>query len=80
MCKFCESMARNKERYKIVRGWATDAELEEFGKWMNEYTVAIVIRSWYQKKGKKAASRTIEFRNKGLGYELNYCPECGRKL
>lgn len=80
MCKFCDAMEYNKEALKTVRGWATDAELAEFGRWMTEYTVAIVKRSWYQKKGKKSASRTIEYRNKGLGYKLNYCPECGRKL
>ena len=80
MCKFCESMERNKEVERTARGWATDAELLEYGKWMNEYTVAIVIHSWYQKRGKKSASRTVDFRNKGLGYKLNFCPECGKKI
>ena len=73
-------MERNKEVERTARGWATDAELLEYGKWMNEYTVAIVIHSWYQKRGKKSASRTVDFRNKGLGYKLNFCPECGKEL
>ncbi len=80
MCKFCEAMADNKEVEKTARSWATDAELKQFGRWMTEYTVAILKRSWYQKKGKKNASRTIQYRSNGLGFELNFCPECGRKL
>ena len=80
MCKFCESMECNKEVEGTARRWATDAELLEYGKWMTEYSVAIVKRSWYQKRGKKSADRTIQFRNKGLGYKLKYCPECGKRL
>lgn len=80
MCKFCESMECNKEVERTARGWATDAELLEYGKWMIEYSVAIVKRSWYQKRGKKSAHRTIQFRNKGFGYKLKYCPECGKEL
>jgi len=46
MCKFCESMECNKEVEETARRWATDAELLEYGKWMTEYSVAIVKRSW----------------------------------
>ena len=80
MCKFCEAMEDNKEVEKTVRRWATDAELTQFGRWTTEFTVAILKRSWYQKKDKESASRTIQYRNNGLGFELNYCPECGKKL
>ena len=80
MCKFCEALAESKECHKIAQGWATDAELTEYGKWKSEYTVAIVERTWYEKKGKKSACRTIHYRNQGLGFKLSYCPECGKKL
>lgn len=79
-CKFCEAMKTNKQVEKISRSWATDSELKEYGKYMTEYSVAIVKRSWYQRKGKRSAGRTIEYRNNGLGFALNYCPECGRRL
>lgn len=29
---------------------------------------------------KRHAGRTTDYRNRGIGYKLNYCPECGRKL
>ncbi len=80
MCKFCEAMKSNEQCYEISQGWATEKELQEYGKYEIEYSVAIVKRSWYRKRGKKHACRTVEFRNRGLGFELNYCPECGRKL
>ena len=79
-CKFCEAMNTHRQCEQIARSWATDAELKEFGKWMTEYSVAIVKRSWYQKRGKKSAGRSTDYRYRGLGYKLNYCPECGRKL
>ena len=79
-CKFCEAMQCHKQCDEISRSWATEAELKEYGRWMTEYSVAIVKRSWYKKKGRKRAGRSVDYRNKGLGYKLNYCPECGRKL
>ena len=80
ICRFCEAMKANRQCYEISRSWATDYELEEYGKYMTEYSVAIVKRSWYQKKGKKSAGRSVEFRYRGLGFALNYCPECGKKV
>ena len=80
MCKFCDQIANIKDCHKIASGWATDAERAEYGKYMQELTVAIVERIWYQKQGKKRAGRTVHFRNQGIGYALNFCPECGRSL
>ncbi len=75
MCKFCDNLSERKERENLYGYF--DPEL---GRWIQEYTVALVIHSWYQKRGKKSAFRTVDFRNKGLGYKLNYCPECGKEL
>ena len=80
MCKFCDGIASIKDCHKIVSGWATDAEKAENGKRMQELTVAIVELIWYQKQGKKRAGRSVHFRNQGIGYALNFCPECGRSL
>ena len=79
-CKFCEAMKENRQVDEISRSWSTDDELKRYGKYITEYSVAIVKRSYYQKKGKRKSGRTVQFRYRGLGYELNYCPECGRKL
>lgn len=79
-CKFCEAMQSNHQAMEIARSWATEGELQKYGKYMIEYSVAIVKRTWYKKLGKRHAGRSIEYRNKGIGYKLNYCPECGRKL
>ena len=79
-CKFCDAMRCNRQVEKIVRSWANEDELKKYGKSLIEYSVAIVKRSWYQKKGKTTASRTVEFRYRGLGFALNYCPECGAKM
>lgn len=73
VCKFCEAMKTNRQVEEITRSWTT----ERYGKYMVEYTVAIVKRSYYQKTGKKKSGRSLEFRHKGLGFELNFCPECG---
>ena len=79
-CRFCEAMKSNHQAYEISCGWSTDAELKEYGKYMIEYTVAIVKRTWYKKMGKAKAGRTTQYRYRGIGFDLNYCPECGRKV
>jgi len=80
ICKFCESMKENRQVEEIRRSCATNEEIKRYGKYMVEYTVAIVKRSYCQKLGKKKSGRTLEFRHRGLGYELNYCPECGADM
>ena len=79
-CKFCEAMQANRQVEEISRSWSTEDELKQYGKYMVDYSVAIVKRSWYRKKGKRSAFRTIEYRYRGLGFALNYCPECGKKV
>ena len=64
-CKFCKALAEDKA---ISFSW-----LER------EWTVALVRRSWVP-GNKRHAGRTTDYRNRGIGYKLNYCPECGRKL
>lgn len=79
-CKFCEAMKVNRQVEKISESWQTDEERKKYGRYITEYSVAIVKRSYYQKIGKRKSGRNVQFRYRGLGYELNYCPECGRKL
>lgn len=75
-CKFCEALNSYKRSNKI-----TNREIDpEFGRWMQELTVAIVSRTWYEKRAKRHASRSVGFRRQGIGWTLNYCPECGRRL
>jgi hypothetical protein len=80
MCKFCERLEIKKDVHELVASCVTGEELSQNGKWMQELTVAIVERNWYQKRGKRTAGRTVSYRNNGLGFALNYCPECGKKL
>lgn len=75
-CKFCEAMKVNRQCDEITQS----PDEFPYGKRMSEYTVAIVKRHWYSKRGKRTASRTVDYRHMGLGYKLNYCPECGRKM
>ena len=41
-----------------------------------EYKVAFVTYSWTSDQGRQRADRTTNCKD----YDLNYCPECGRKL
>ena len=76
MCKFCESLQGWFDLYADSNLYVPkDEEVK------HTYTVALLIHSWCPKyKTKRQASRLTDYRNKGLGYKLNYCPECGRKL
>ena len=73
-CKFCESLADYK---KIENFW--DEKEDEPSKY--EYTVALVIRSWKPRVRRKInAARTVDYRYRGIGYKLNFCPECGKEI
>jgi len=80
MCKFCEEIEGLKKRHKLTSEAGTDAEIAKLGKYMQELTIAVVERTWYQKSEKKRSSRTVHFRNDGVGYDFHFCPECGKKL
>lgn len=68
-CKFCETL----------RSWKQVKSMDSGSK--QEYTVALVVRSWKPpKRPKFRASRVTDFWNEGMGYKLNFCPECGRAL
>ena len=53
VCKFCEAMKINRQVEEVSRSRTTDDEYKRYGKYMIEYTVAIVKRSYFQKLGKK---------------------------
>lgn len=71
MCEFCRS-------YQVYQ------QIDEIDKMhgeplIKEYTVALVRRA-YLKGHKRQAGRGTDYRRQGLGYKLNFCPECGRRL
>lgn len=76
MCEFCEAYDTQNKIYAFKDKHPEYCEEKLF----YEITVAMVIRTWTKSKGKAHAGRTTDYRFRGLGYKLNYCPECGRKL
>ena len=80
ICKFCEAMRSHEQADTVTRQLQDDRDIKLFGRFTAEYTVAIVRRCWYAKQHKRRQARTVEFRYRGLGFALNYCPECGRKF
>lgn len=64
MCKFCEDYAFRRE-------------LPHPDDMKAEYTVAIVKWLIFNKQRK---GRTVAYKRNGVGFPLNYCPECGKKL
>jgi hypothetical protein len=71
MCDFCNAMATHKKVDSISRDYFPEASYR--------YSVAIVQRTFV--KGRRGSQgRTTDYRYRGCGYKLNYCPECGTKL
>lgn len=75
-CKFCDGYRSYKQIYKFRENHSEFYGNEHL---YHEITVAIVVRSWLKGK-KRQAGRTTDYRYRGIGYKLNYCPECGKKL
>lgn len=75
MCDFCDDLnLRKKCAREDNRGQSEEYRLKY------AYNVALVQHIWTKRKGKRNASRSTDYRNQGIGYQLNYCPECGRSL
>ena len=74
-CEFCENYTFKKLHYKVFRKMCLKENVEPTKK---EFSVAIVEIQW--RNSKKNATRTTDYRHLGLGYELNFCPECGKQL
>lgn len=72
MCKFCEALSWKK---KFAR-----ASHKQYPDHRSVYSVALVDRIFV--KGRKGGScgTSVDYRNKGCGYQLNFCPECGKYL
>ena len=71
MCKFCEAMEANRKVDAITKKHEPEME--------RRYSVAIVTRIF--KKGSFGPrGSSTDYRHRGCGYELNFCPECGKKL
>ena len=75
-CVFCRELKSHQNINDFLRdhGDESDKGIK------HEYTVAIVIRTWNKDRGKRHAVRTTDYRYRGIGYKLNFCPECGRDL
>ena len=71
MCKFCEAMESHRRADTILKKHDPDME--------HRYSVAIVSRI-FRKGSKGARGSSTDYRYRGCGYALNFCPECGRKL
>ena len=75
-CQFCESLKMWKQTDESFKKQYKADGTERL---YHEYTVAIINRA-YKKGQKRNSGRIVDYRNQGLGYRLNYCPECGVKL
>lgn len=75
-CEFCSSYKTYNQIYAFRKNHP-----EYYGneRLYHEITVAMVVRSWLKGR-KRTAGRTTDYRYRGCGYKLNYCPECGRRL
>ena len=76
-CEFCEALKSYKQIHDFSNSEYKRRGVECF---YHEYTVAMIIRTWTKSKGKRKAGRTTDYRYRGIGYKLNYCPECGERL
>lgn len=72
-CKFCENLTH----YKKIETFFCKREQEPL---KYEYTVALVIKSWLPSHGKRNCAKSTDYRNQGIGYKLNFCPECGKEI
>ena len=76
-CDFCRHLENRKFFVKYY-----NKTLKENGEPVIrcEMSVALVRRTWHKGVNKKCAGIDTDYRYRGIGYKLNYCPECGKYL
>lgn len=74
MCVFCDVLSS----WKTIHTFLNENR-EECNRLEYDYKVAIVCSS-RKENCKKINARVTDYRNEKQGFELNYCPECGKKL
>lgn len=74
-CKFCERYEFEKKINRKLNAWNKERAEQTF---KHAYSVAFVVHTWIHSK--RNASRLVDYRNLGRGFQLNFCPECGRRL
>lgn len=72
MCKFCEALDWKKKLARMVE--------KQYPNHRRVYSVALVDRIFVKGRKGGASSTSTDYRNKGCGYQLNFCPECGKYL
>lgn len=68
-CDFCKDY----EHFKELDRTASNPHTR------HDYHVALIRRSWNERVGRSHAGE-MTHRPKGCGYDLKYCPECGRRI
>ena len=76
-CEFCERLEARKDADKFCEGYGVDPKL---GPKHNVYTAVLLATSWYEKYGKQTASTMTYYKEYKFGFDLNYCPECGKEI
>lgn len=76
-CKFCESFTEIREAKE--RSYE-HPNLYADGRMHYEINAAMVVSVWSDRIEKRYAARSTYYRRFGVGYKLNYCPECGKRL
>ena len=72
MCKFCEAYEWKKKYEKATRA--------QYPNYVRRYSVALIDRIFIKGRKGGSCSTGVDYRYRGCGYQLNFCPECGKPL
>ena len=75
-CAFCELLQGCKDSIADIND---ERKKENEADIIEDYTVVLLIRS-HIKGMKKKPGMLLRYWKKDIGYKLNFCPECGKKL
>ena len=76
MCKFCDTMEQSN---RALQSHNTSCQNSKYPKLKQELKSALLVKSWRADEPKRNATYNT-FTHGGRGYQLNFCPECGRKI
>lgn len=71
MCEFCNAMAIHRK---------FDEEAQKKAPHLYSRCSVAIVQRVFTKGCREARGSSTDYKYRGCGYALNYCPECGRKM
>ena len=78
-CPFCSAVSSSIQIAEFWNGLKPGGLIEP-EQYNMELSVALISRKWKPGTPKGSGGRMVDYKYRGCGYKLTFCPTCGKRL